>query len=118
MKNERRKRRTARRYMVQRFEDETRAFNALPWEERRTMPAQDAVYNSPLRLHPMACRACGGRGTKERRGRARKAAPCRVCQGTGLLQRRVDDERLLGMRPSKVYWRGRRWWRHWPRAHF
>lgn len=113
MKNERRKRRIAYRRMAQRFEDEARDFNALPWEERKLRVAQDHVCNSSIRLHPLTCAACGGGGTKERRSRARGAVPCRVCQGTGLIQRRVDNERLLGMRPSKVYWQGRRWWRHW-----
>jgi hypothetical protein len=28
-------------------------------------------------------------------------------------ERRLNDDRLLGMGPSKTYWRGRRWWRHW-----
>ena len=115
MKNERRKRRIAYRRMAQGFEDETRAFNALPWEDRKDMVAKDYVYNSSGRLHPLTCEACGGRGTKERRGHARGTVPCRVCQGAGLIQRRVDDDRLLGMRPSKVYWRDRRWWRHWGR---
>jgi DnaJ-class molecular chaperone len=115
MKNERRKQRIAYRDMANRFEDEARAFNARPDEEREDMVAKAYVLNSSACLHPLTCRACGGRGTKQRRGRARGTVPCRVCQGTGLVQRRLDDDRLLGMRPSKVYWRGRRWWRHWRR---
>lgn len=115
MKNERRKRRVADREMADRFEDEARTFNARPEEERQDLVAPAYLHNSSARLHPLTCRACGGRGTKERRGRARGTVPCRVCQGTGLIQRRVGDDHLLGIRPSKVYWRGRRWWRHWQR---
>jgi hypothetical protein len=113
MKNERRKRRAASRLLAERFEAETREFNALPLELGRDMVAKAYVLNSFSHLHPLTCRACGGGGFKERRGRPRETVPCRVCQGTGLIQRRPDDDRLLGMRPSKIYWRGRRWWRHW-----
>jgi hypothetical protein len=115
MKNERRKRRAASRLLAERLEAETRQFNALPLEIRQDMVAKDYVLNSHISLHPLACRACGGRGFKERRGTPRETVPCRVCQGSGLIQRRPDDDRLLGMRPSKTYWRGRRWWRHWGR---
>lgn len=115
MKNERRKRRTASRLLSERFEAETREFNALPEELRDEMIAKAYVLNSSLHLHPLACRACGGHGFTERRGSPRETVPCRVCQGSGLIQRRPDDDRLLGMRPNKVYWHGRRWWRHWRR---
>jgi hypothetical protein len=113
MKNERRKRRAASRLLAERFEFETREFNALPLELRQDMVATGGVLNSPLHLHPLTCQACGGRGFKERRGRPRETVPCRVCQGSGVIQRRLDDDRLLGLRPSKIYWSGRRWWRHW-----
>jgi DnaJ-class molecular chaperone len=58
-----------------------------------------------------ASAGCGGRGTQERRGGPRGEVPCRVCQGRGVLQRTLDPE-LLAPAPHKVYWQGRRWWRH------
>jgi hypothetical protein len=115
MKNERRKRRAESRLLAERFEAETREFDALPLELQKDMISKSYVLNSPLHLHPLSCEACGGVGSKERRGRPRGSVPCRVCQGSGLIQRRIDDGRLLGVRPNKVYWGGRRWWRHWSR---
>jgi hypothetical protein len=113
MSNERRKARAARRRQADAFEDETRSFNARPLEEIQDAVARDYVLNSESHLHPLRCAGCGGRGSRERRGRSRSDVPCRVCQGTGWIQRRVGDDLILGMRPNKVYWQGRRWWRHW-----
>jgi DnaJ-class molecular chaperone len=115
VKNERRKNRSAAVRLANAFEEETRRFNALPIEERESSIAKEYAYNSSIRLHPTRCTSCGGRGSRERRGRPRAEVPCRVCQGTGWIQRRVSDDAILGLRPSKVYWQGRRWWRHWRR---
>ena len=113
VKNERRKRRLAAVRLANAFEQQTRRFHELPLEERELSVAKAYVYNSSLRLHPTRCVSCGGCGFRERRGRPRAEVACRVCQGTGWIQRRVTDEAILGLRPSKAYWQGRRWWRHW-----
>lgn len=113
MKNERRKKRLAAVRLADAFEEETRRFNDLPPEVRETSIAKAYVYNSSIRLHPTRCTSCGGGGFRERRGRPRREVACRVCQGTGWIQRRVSDDAILGLRPSKTYWQGRRWWRHW-----
>ena len=115
VKNERRKKRSAAVRMATAFEEETRRFNELSLEERESSVAMGYVYNSRIRLHPTRCTSCGGRGVRERRDRPRAEVACRVCQGTGWIQRRVWDDAILGLRPNKTYWQGRRWWRHWRR---